>query len=65
MKQLLFDTRIQDKVWKQMKKLLGVDRAQVRRATMTKTDMMLLVDANLTPPGVPQGQTCAQQDIQC
>ena len=28
--------------------------------TKTKTDMMLLVDANLTPPGVPQGQTCAQ-----
>ena len=32
MKQLLLDTRMQDKVWKQMEKLLGVDRAQVRRA---------------------------------
>ena len=42
-----------------MEKLLGVDRAQVRRAMMTKTDLMRLVDANLTPPGVPQSQTCA------
>ena len=33
--------------------------------TKTKTDMMLLVDANLTPSGVPQGQTFAQREIQC
>ena len=31
-KQLLFDTRTQDKAWKQMKKCLGVNRAQVRGA---------------------------------
>ena len=46
-----------------MEKLQGVDRAQVRRAIMTKTDLMRLVDANLTPPGVPQGQTCAKREI--
>ena len=62
-KQLLFDTRTQDKVWKKMEKLLSVDRAQVRRAMMTKTDLMRLVDVNLTPPGAPQGQTCAQWEI--
>ena len=62
-KQLLFDTRTQDKVWKKMEKLLGVDRAQVRRAMMTKTDLIRLVNANLTPPGAPQGQTCAQREI--
>lgn len=31
---------------------------------MTKTDLMRMVDANLTPPGVPQGQICAQREIQ-
>ena len=62
-KQLLFETRSQNKVWKKMEKLLGVDRAQVRRAMMTKTDLMRLVDVNLTPPGAPQGQTCAQREI--
>ena len=62
-KQLLFDTRTQDKVWKKIEKLLGVDRTQVRRAMMTKTDLMRLVDVNLTPPGAPQGQTCAQREI--
>ena len=46
-----------------LEKLLSVDRAQVRRAMMTKTDLMRLVDANLTPPGAPQGQTCAQREI--
>ena len=60
-KQLLFDTRTQDKVWKKMEKLLGVDRAQVRRAIMTKTDLMRLVDVNPTPPGALQGQTYAQR----
>ena len=64
-KQLLFDTRKCDKVWKKMEKLLGVERAQVRRAIMTKTDLMRLVDANITPPGAPQGQTCAQREIRC
>ena len=48
---------------KKLEKLLGVDRAQVRRAMMTKTDLMRLVDVNLTPPGAPQGQTCAQREI--
>jgi len=62
-KQLLFDTRTQDKVWKKMEKLVGVDRAQVRRAMITKTDLMRLLDANLAPPGAPQGQTCAQREI--
>ena len=62
-KQLLFDTRKRDKVWKKMEKLLGVERAQVRRAMMTKTDLMRLVDANITPAGAPQGQTCAQREI--
>ena len=46
-----------------MEKLLGVDRAQVRRAMMTRTDLMRLVDANLTLPGAPQGQTCAWREI--
>ena len=27
------------------------------------SDLMRLVDANLTPPGAPQGQTCAQREI--
>ena len=62
-KQLLFDTRTQDKVSKKMEKLLGVDRAQVRRGMMTKTDLMRLVDVNLNPPGAPQGQTRAQREI--
>ena len=39
-----------------MEKLLGVDRAQVRRAMMTKTDLMRLVDENLTPPGAPKAR---------
>ena len=54
---------MQDKVWKQMEKLLSVDRALERRAMMTKTDLMRLVDAYLTPTGVPQGQICAQREI--
>ena len=59
-KQLLFDTRTQDKVWKKMEKLLGVDRAQVRRAMMTKTDLMRLVDANQSNPtrSAPRPDMC-------
>ena len=37
-------------------KLLGVDRAQVRRAMMTKTDLMRLVDVNLTHQERPKAR---------
>ena len=39
-----------------MEKLLDVDRAQVRRAMITKTDLMRLVDVNRTPPGAPKAR---------
>lgn len=48
---------MQDKVWRR------VDRALERGAMMTKTDLMRLVDAYLTPKGVPRGQICAQREI--
>ena len=39
-----------------MEKLLGLDRAQVRRARMTKTDLMRLVVVNRTPPGASKAR---------
>ena len=54
-KQLLFDTRMQ---WKNMEKVLGVDRGQVRRAMMTKTDLMRLVDESNPTTSAPRPDMC-------
>ncbi|KXJ08545.1 hypothetical protein AC249_AIPGENE10765 [Exaiptasia diaphana] len=58
-KQILFDTRTPNKIWLRIEKLLSVDKTQARRAMMSKTELMRLMDVSLPPSGAPQGQTCA------